>query len=101
MSDALDHVHELWDPNLSFPVWSNLVDRAAQDRIRLLEDVGEAAAKVCWVDTCPGCQEMWECDPNCTYSLRHPASAEAVRAHRNRFAPLRAALTAAGYEVEA
>jgi len=69
-------------------------------RYRQLLAVAEAAAKTCWVDTCPGCTQMWECDPNCTYSLRHPASAEAVRAHRNRFAPLRAALRAAGYKVE-
>ena len=69
-------------------------------RYRQLLAVAEAAAKTCWVDTCPGCQEMWECAPKCTYSFFHPASAEAVRANRNRFAPLRAALMAAGYEVE-
>jgi len=80
---------------------SDAVEVERDERICLLEAVAEAAVEICWVDTCPGCQEMWECAANCTYSLRHPAEGELIRAHRNRFTPLRAALMAAGYEVEA
>jgi len=69
-------------------------------RSRLLEAVAEAAAETCWVDTCPGCAEMWVCSASCTYSLRYPAEAEVIRAHRNRFARLRTALRAAGFEME-
>ena len=87
MSDALDHVHELWDPNLEFPVWSNLVDRAAQDRIRLLEAVAEAAVKV--FQTIPG-----ECDES------DPVGRRLVRRHGRALIALFEPLKAAGYELE-